>query len=72
MGMNMLVPFTSLTSHKYGLMIGILQGQLYSDVLPQMEDWCVESFTRCNYLITGNYFYFAKEDDRDWFMLRWT
>ena len=70
--MTTLSPLSPDTAHKHGIIISVESGKLYADVLKPMAIWCGESFKQCDYLNSGNYFYFAKEKDRNWFILRWT
>ena len=70
--MPTLSPFSSYTAHKPGITISVESGKLYAEVLEPMATWCAESFKQCDYLNSGNYFYFAKEADRVWFIMRWS
>ena len=70
--MTTLSPFSSYTAHKHGIIITVESDELYAEVLCPMVNWCGESFKQCDYLNSGNYFYFAKESDRNWFKIRWT
>lgn len=38
----------------------------------EMINWCEKTFTPERYDFTSNWVWFKNEDDRNWFILRWS
>lgn len=66
-----LTPFNAGGLHQYAIMVTLTLDHLpyYAECISSMKDWC-DDMLPCH--TTANYFYFTKESDRNWFIMRWS
>jgi hypothetical protein len=61
-----------LDDFKFGVTIRGVSMHDYGDVDASMRVWCTEQFGKRNYTASFNIFYFNAEEQRNWFILRWS
>jgi hypothetical protein len=73
-GVITLTPYIAGGTHQYALMVTLSLAHLpyYDECTSLMQDWCDDTFGHPATLVNANYFYFEKQADRDWFILRWS
>lgn len=66
-----LTPFNAGGSHQYAIMVTLTLDHLpyYNECISDMTDWCDDTLPHHT---TANYFYFEKESNREWFIMRWS
>lgn len=65
--------FQAFITHKFAVSVyGEIERDEKEKLLKQMRDWCDTIFKLDTFTISFNCFYFNTEQQRTWFLLKWS